>query len=276
MLLPFSGANGILYSPFLALWLFYCAILNLKDKSIDKSSPFTGYFLIISSLISLAFTLAYFNGFEFPRWYPHSPSITATLVTAAKFQTLGVGPGVKKYWNFSAIIVNSFLLVTALISLRAIFQKSGLERNRALGITLFLGNAIAFAIAVGWGRAAVVPTAGLQLRYGLLAAPALISSFYIWELYGLPKLTSVAQNGLLFVALLLLPFNTKAGFEWRDWYKEGMDKVEKEILSGDPPSIIAKQNKTFLVHWWDETKLAEAMLMLKQARIGPFSKMKAD
>jgi len=276
MLLPLCGANGILYSPFLALWLFYCAILNLGDKSKEKSSPFTGYYLIMSFLISLAFTLAYFKGFEFPRWYPHSRSITATLITAAKFQALGFGPGVKKYWNFSAIIVNSFLLVTALISIRAIFQKSGLERNRALGITLFLGNAISFAIAVGWGRAAVVPTAGLQLRYVLLAAPAIITAFYIWELYGLPKLASVVQNGLLLVALLLLPFNTKAGFEWRDWYREGMNKVETEILSEDAPSLIAKQNKTFLVHWWDEKRLTETMLMLKEARIGPFSKMKGE
>jgi hypothetical protein len=227
-------------------------------------------------LISLAFIFLYFIGFEFPPWYPHSPSIWATLITAGKFQALGLGPAVKTDWNVSAIIVSGFLLITALISLRAIFQNSGAERHRALGISLFLGNALFFAIAVGWGRAAVVPTVGLQLRYVLLAAPALITAFYIWELYGSPKLREAVQIGLLLIALLLLPFNTKAGFEWRDWYKEGMDKVETEILAGNPPSQIAERNRVFLVHWWDDTKLAEAMLTLKKAGVGPFSKMKAD
>jgi hypothetical protein len=276
MLLPLSGANGLLYSPFLALWLFYCGILNFRNKLNVNRYFLISSILIISSLISIAFIFLYFIGFEFPPWYPHSPSIWATLITAAKFQALGLGPAVKTHWNVSAIIVSGFLLITAIISLRAIFRTSGVERHRALGISLFLGNAFFFAISVGWGRAAVVPTVGLQLRYVLLAAPALITAFYIWELYGLPRLRSAPQIGLLLFTLFLLPFNIKAGFEWRHWYKEGMDKVEAEILSGNPPSQIAERNREFLVHWWDETKITEAMLMLREAGIGPFSKMKGE
>jgi hypothetical protein len=110
------------------------------------------------------------------------------------------------------------------------------------------------------------------LRYVLLAAPALITAFYIWELCGLPRLRS-APRLVCYYLPYLLPFNTKAGFEWRHWYKEGMDKVEAEILSGNPPSQIAERNRVFLVHWWDDTKLGSNAYAQK-SRNWPFSKMK--
>lgn len=275
MLLPLSGANGLIYTPFLSLWLFYCGILNLR-RATDFNARFsTSVILVISALIALALSILYFVGYYSPSWYPHSPNIWATLITASKFQAMGLGPAVKKSWNLSILIVNGFILITALVSPILVLRSKGLERQRALGIFLFLINAIVLAFAMGWGRATVVPTAGFPLRYALLTVPALIIAYFIWELYELPKLRSLAQIGLLVGSLIVLPFNTKAGLEWRNWYTGVMDKVEHDILVGTPPALLAKRHGN-LVHWWDEARLTSALIMLKEAGVGPFSQMKVE
>jgi hypothetical protein len=276
VLLPLCGANGLLYTPFFALWLFYCGILNLRLKPKFSRHRLISAVLIISASTAIVLTCLYFVGYESPPWYPHSPNIWATIVTAAKFQALGLGPAVKKFWNLSIIMVTGFLLLTAFIATLGIFRNKGLDRNRALGVFLFLGTTSAFALAMGWGRAAIAPTSGLPMRYVLLAVPAFCASYFIWELYGPTKLRSIAQISLLLGCLTLLPFNTKAGFEWRDWYASGMNNVERDILSGTPPSILAERHKSFLVHWWSNKRLNSAMNMLHKAKIGPFSNMKTE
>ncbi len=129
---------------------------------------------------------------------------------------------------------------------------------------------------MGWGRSGLVPMVGMPMRYVLLSVPALFTAFFMWELYGSRRFRTVVHRGLLLGMCLLIPFNTMAGFQWRDWYLGGMNGVEQDLLAGTPRSLLAKRHREFLIHWWDEAKLTAHMQMLHDAGSGPFAKMRED
>ena len=162
------------------------------------------------------------------------------------------------------------------MAVSGVLRHKGQDRHRALGVLLFFSSLAVFALAIGWGRSGLVPTVGMPIRYVLLAVPAFCTAFFVWELYGSRKLRTTAQRGLLLGMCLLIPFNTMAGFQWRNWYRAGMDAVEHDLLAGTPRSLLAERHRAFLIHWWDETKLADSMRMLHEAGIGPLAQMRED
>ncbi len=276
VLLPLCGAIGLVFVPFLALWLSYCGVLHWYSVKKVGGRQWLGGFLIGSAAIALCLMGLYFVGYERPYWNPPSPGLGATLKTTAKFVALGFGPVAAKSWALSTMAAFAVLLPSAVVAVSGVLRHKGLERHRALGVLLFFSTLAVFALAMGWGRSGLVPTVGMPIRYVLLAVPAFCTAFFVWELYGARKLRTTAQRGLLLGMCLLIPFNTMAGFQWRNWYRQGMDAVEHDLLAGTPPSLLAERHRAFLIHWWDETKLADNMQMLHDAGIGPFTQMRED
>ena len=262
MLLPLCGAIGLIFIPFLAPWLIYCGVRNRRSPD--------GRFLIACAAIALCLVGLYFVGYNRPDWNPPSPGIGATLKTAAKFVAFGFGPVAAKSWALFVMLTFGILVPSGAVAVLGTIRHRGWERHRALGVLLFCSILAVFALAIGHGRAGLVPTVGLPMRYVLLAAIAFFTAFFVWELYGHPRWKTTVQRGLLLMMCLLLPLNTLAGFGWRDWYVQGMKAVEQDLLAGTPRSILAEQHRDFLVHWWDENKLAEHMQMLHDAEIGLF------
>jgi hypothetical protein len=76
--------------------------------------------------------------------------------------------------------------------------------------------------------------------------------------------------------LILLPFNIKEGLSFGDWYRNGVGTVQKDISTEIPRSMLVERHRDFLISWWDETQLTNAMQMLHDAGIEPFSNMKED
>ena len=276
VLLPLCGANGLLFVPLLALWLIYSGVLNWYSVKTKGGRQWISGFLIGSAVISLCLTALYFVGYEHPSWNPPSPGLGATLKATAKFLALSFGPVAARSWYLSVIAVVGFLLVSGGLAVLGVLRHKCLEKHRALGVLLFFGNIALFAIVMGWGRAGLIPTLGLPIRYVLFAVPALCTAFFVWELYGSPKLRTVAQMGLLVVMCLLLPFNMIEGLRWGDWYRKGMEAVEHDILAGTSHSILATRHRDFLIHWWTKDQLAAGMQMLKDTGIGPFVQMKEE
>lgn len=269
VLLPLCGGIGLLFVPFLALWLIYCGFIHLKavkNRSI-------GTFLIASATIALCLIGLYFVGYQRPYWNPPSPGIGATLKTAAMFLALGFGPVAAKSWKLSILVTFAVLVPSLAVAVKGVLRHQGLEKHRALAVLLFFSSLVIFALAMGWGRSGLVPTVGMPIRYVLLAVPILCMAFFVWELYGSRQFRTVLQRSLLIGMCLLIPFNTMAGFQWRNWYLDGMQAVEQDIFAGTSRTQIAKRHKNFLIHWWDENLLAARMQMLHDAGIKPFSQM---
>jgi hypothetical protein len=276
VLLPLCGGIGLLFVPFLALWLSYCGVRHWQTVKTSGGQRWISGILIGAVAIALSIIGLYFVGYQRPYWNPPSPGIGATLQTAAKFLALGFGPAAAKSWKLSIFVAFALLVPSIGVAVNGVLSHKGLERHRALGVLLFSSSLAVFALAMGWGRAGLVPTVGMPIRYVLLSVPALCTAFFVWELYGSHKFRTLVQRSLLIGMCLLIPFNTMAGFQWRDWYLGGMNAVEQDLLTGTPASLLAKRHRKFLVHWWDETKLAAHMQMLHDMGSGSFAKMRKE
>jgi hypothetical protein len=216
-------------------------------------------------------TTLYFVGYERPEWAPPNPGIVPSLVTAVQFIAFGFGPIAKDFWSLTAGAALLLLFSSFVILLLALRRHIGLERQRALGISIFLGSVLFYALAFGWGRSGtVVLDSNWPLRYVLLSAPALCTAYFVWLLYGPARLQPAVAKVALGLVLLFLPINTIEGLQWNDWYQEQVAALSYDIEAGLPHQALAERHNEFLVHWWQPSQLAEAMQMLQAASIGPF------
>ncbi|MCW3091605.1 MAG: hypothetical protein JWP81_2674 [Ferruginibacter sp.] len=276
MLLPLSGANGLLYLLPVMPWLALQAYFHVSSKEAAASRRI-GISLIISLALTLLLVIVYFVGYQHPTWYPPSPGIFATLKTAVKFMALSFGPAVSRAWGVSGLFAFALTLATAILLISTIIKSRyrGPEFRRAGGLFLFLGGNVLFALAMGYGRAAQVASVGLPIRYVFLSMPLLIICYSTWQFYGLPLSRKMIQWGLFITMLILIVPNTRKGFNWRDYCVQGADSVIHDINYGVPRSALVERHVNFLLHW-DKNMLAKGMQQLKEARMGPFKNMKSD
>jgi hypothetical protein len=267
LMLPLVGANGLAVVPAGALWLVYLGFLRWREAALPGRHLALALWVV--SALGLLLVPLYFLGYEKPTWNPPSPGLAESLLTSGKFLAMSVGPVAARSWALFILVTLSLVLVTGFVLLRGLKHEQTSERRRALGLALFLGTFMLLVLAMGWGRAGLVPTAGMPARYALFAAPVLIWAYYVWELYGPRKLSQVIHTGLLLLMLILLPFNTLKGFSWRNWYTRGMKAVEADIAAGLTPAMLAERHRAFLLHW-DQGKLEDGIRMLQEAGIGPF------
>ncbi len=275
--LPFCGANGLLLVPLLAPWFIYRGFVNWyatdsKDKQRSAS-------IISISLAAIALCLIgiYFIGYQRPTWNPPSPGLWATLQTVAKFLAYSFGAVSAYWWSFFVLIAFGIFIPTFGIVILGIVRHQGFERQRALMMLLLCGIFGVYSLAVGYGRAGLVPSQGFPIRYVMFAVPMLCIAFFIWELYGSRKWQQIVPWGLFLWMLLLLPLNTIAGFEmFGNWYDGVMDSVERDIANGIPRSLLAQRHRDSLIHWWSDRELADNMQMLYEDRVGVFAQMRED
>jgi hypothetical protein len=273
VMLPLCGANGILFVPFLSIWLGLCSRLNYRRGERHWISALLAGSAVLAVLISSI----YFIGYIRPDWNPPSPGSVESLKTAAKFMALSLGPAAAGSWRLSSLVAFTFIFSGAILTVFGIFKKNtGTERLRAWSVFLFFCSLILFDLVIGWGRAGLVPTAGLPIRYVLLSVPVLCTVFFISELYGPAGYRGFLQMALLSVMLILLPLNMARGMQWGDWYSQGMDQIEKDVLAGDSQDVLAEKHRDFLIHWWDKDRLSSGMEMLRNQGTGIFSKMRED
>ena len=278
ILLPLSGANGLFFAPFFACWLGYCGWRQWRsDAPAEGRQRRAGVSLLACSGVALALTGLYFAGYVRPQWTPPNPGVRASLVAAIQFVALAFGPAARSSWVLAALAAAAVLVPSAIVAARGFSRAAGPERHRALGVLVLAGTLVLFGLVMGWGRAGVIPIYGFwPIRYSLLAFPALITAFFVWELYGAPRPRAVIQNALFTGMFLLMPLNTVHGFWWRDWYLAGFDALQHDLAAGVPRSALADRNRGFLSHSMDPPRLAALMLMLKDSRMGPWVQLRGD
>jgi hypothetical protein len=262
VLLPLGGGTALPMVPAVAAAMGSLVLLSPTTRA-------TRRVVLGAVVLSTALVGVYFIDWARPPWYPDNPGPGSTLRTTAKVLTLGWGPGVDSSWVLAGAATAAVLGSAVFVLVRAL-QRNDAERPRALAVGFLTAGTGLTALAIGYGRAALVPVEGLPDRYVLAAAPALIAAWFAWALFGPSRLRVVVQGGFLVAALLLLPLNVQKGYEWRDWYTDGMDAVERDIGAGMPREELARRHHGFLMHW-DAELLSWRMELLRQERIGPFA-----
>ncbi len=271
-LLPFTGASGLPFVPAvaaiaLALGGLAVPVLGRTGAAGRRATAV----LAIGAAISVAGFGLYFVGYERPTWIPDNPGVGASLETAGRF--LGMGFGTRYGLLpalFALLVVGSGIVVAARRALRG---PRDAERRRAVALLAFLGGGVGLALAVGYGRAALVPDVGMPSRYSLFAVPLPIAAWFAWQHFGPERLRPWVQGAILAGFLVALPFNWKDGWSARDWYVTGMTAVERDIDAGVPRDELVRRHGKFLLHW-DPNLLAEGMDILHERRIGPFTRLR--
>jgi hypothetical protein len=266
--LPLSGANGLVFTPFLAGWLGYSAWSARRDEP-RTAGPWRGISAGAAAL-AIILCLVYFIGYQSSPWNQPSPGPGASLVTAGKFLALSLGPAAAYGWfvcgavSVLAVAASAYCLVVA-------YRERPDERLRILGLVAFLAAASVLALAVGWGRAGRAAATGrMPSRYVLLAGPGLCAAYFAMLLYG-RAWSQRLTTGLALIVALMFPLNTRVGWQRRAWFGAGFAAFERDLQAGTPGSLLAHRHYPFLLHW-DETLMSASLQQLHEARIGPFAR----
>lgn len=275
LLLPLSGANGILFVPLTAFWLVYVVVVRPRQSQ-EGPSWIRGV-AVGAAVLAVALCAVYFVGYDRPTWKPENPGLVPTASVAARFLTFGLGPAVLHAWGPAALAGGGLLISSAVMVVAGTWRSAPRERRRAAALLIFLVNMAGFAVIFGWGRAGVIlRDNNWPLRYVLMAAPAFCAAYFGWLLYGPTRLRTAGQAVFCVIALMFAPVNIQAGLEWARWYDGGMRSLERDISAGLPADSLARRHRSFLVHWWAEPTLADGMRLLKEMGVGPFAKMRAE
>lgn len=283
VLLPLTGASGLVFAIALAPWAAWAGFTQLRAARLTNASSTSGAMLLTSAIVAPTLVAVYFIGYVKPWWNPPNPGRLQTLKTTLRFLALAWGAAARSAWTISIIAIVAVLAINTLLLVRALVRCSEAERQRAFGLLSFAGGCAVLALAIGWGRAATDMVSGMPMRYVLFAVPALCATYFIWELYAPVAPRRWLEAALCLAMIVLLPWNTREGFGlpgrydvgWRGWYVTGMNAVEHDIESGVPRLEMASRHREFLMHW-DEAKLAAGMRMLHDAQIGPFRRLRDD
>src|SRR5690242_10403584 len=251
VLLPLCGANGIVFTPFMAFWLAAGTVLFRRDASARWIAPFHGACVVVSiALIGL-----YFAGYEKDLAHPN-PGLWPTVLTGARFVGIAIGPvgaGTVPPRLISGLFfcaVTFALLASTLIPLRlGLLRARGPERFRVYGLAIFGVAMAALVVAIAWGRAGWVPRFGIPDRYALFSVPALCAAYFAWILYGPEPLRDRIAIAFAAAGLLALPLNLREGNWWRGWYAGNMTAFERDLSAGLPWQELADKHYPFLLHW---------------------------
>jgi hypothetical protein len=270
VLLPLSGANGLLFTPFVALWLAAGTLVHRRDMTARWVVPFQ----IVCVNISLALVGLYFVGYVRPAWGPHNPGFGPTVKTGARFVGMAFGP-VGTYPGWIAALacgVASLFLASSIIPLRRGLRSNRTsERSRVFGFLIFAAAMAALVVAIAWGRAGWVPRFGMPDRYALFSVPALCAVYFVWILYGPEVVRDRIAITFVMATLVAFPFNLLQGRKWRDWYVAGMQAFEHDLSDGLSWQELADRHHKFLMHW-NRDALVERMRMLHEAKTGPLGR----
>lgn len=269
-LLPISGANGLAVTLALAPWVMVSGMRFLRDRTPSVATAGPGFALMGSAIFSVLLIRIYFIGYEHPSWSPPLANFQQFMVAAEAYFALALGPAAKWFPKPAAIFVLAMLLGGLFLSLRAFWTNRSEDRARSGTLALFIACGCALGVAISLARGAYPYP--MPDRYALFSVQPLLASAYAVQLYAGPRPRRVLLNGLALLFFLLLPLNTTAGFYWRDWYDEGMRRVEADIEASVPIPELVERNYGFLLHW-DKDLLQRSIRALNEKGIGPFARL---
>ncbi len=182
-------------------------------------------------------------------------------MTSIQFLTMGFGPAVRAVWPFSGLGVFCLLLLSAAV-LAIVVRNQPRERNRALGLLLFLGAMASLALGLGLGRD------GFEPRYITLSVPVWCCVYFVWELYGHRKINFSVRMLLLLITCLTLWPNTQFGLAYARDLRARLGSFERDMAAGMPSYKLINRYGAYLHPHHDIPD--DYMPMLHRAGVGKF------
>ncbi len=272
-LLPMSGANGIVLALGMAPWALFTAFLH-RDEDRRSSALLSG-----GAFLAIAGTALYFTGYVRPPWSPppadswqfyHATQAYFAMATGTWARPLQITPGV---WTGSpdglaALFVLAVLALGASLALFAFVRRFRFADSRSLGLLAFISCNILLGVIIAYSRGALPYY--MPSRFALFATLPFLAAIFAVQLYGPKRPASVFSALIAVVFLALLPFNTRSGFEWRNWYVAGIEQFEADLARNLPLEEIAERNTDHLLHSCDGC-LQRHLRHLRAAGVEPYA-----
>jgi hypothetical protein len=266
-LLPLCGTMGLAQVPAAACWLAACGLTAWR--SAERHGRRDGACMLALAAASLALVGVYFIGLQRPEG-TESHSLAASLVTSCQFLSLGFGLVYKPFWWVWGLLSLGLLVAGTLILVR-VWLRQPAERLRAFGLLCFLAGIAALAIGVGWRREGY----GLARRYITLMAPGLCCAYFVFLVYGRPRPGRVVNGLLALVMALMLIQNTTD--EHTAFFSQNLERFQHDLEEGQFPSVLGARYSSYPFSLYPDAKiLADYMVMLHRAGIGPFRQVRED
>ena len=191
----------------------------------------------------------YFVGYARMPYVPLTHSLPAIASAAAKFLTLGLGPGAVGlnfdrqaptfFWKIVYAGVVALYVASGWVLLRAWWNQPE-QRARAAGLFLFLGAIASLAFGVGMSRDA------FETRYVTLSVPGICAVYLVWTLFGAKRLQNIVRALLLVISLAVFTSNMSWGWRWAHYLKSHLAGFERDVRAGMPPTSFFIVMPTFI------------------------------
>jgi lipopolysaccharide transport system permease protein len=275
ILLPLSGANGLLWLPLNLLFFAYYGFRCWRGAAKGSSSRWAAAFLLGAVLLSAIISGLYLLDYRQPDWVPPNPGILPSLYATLQLLAMGIGPVARSAWLPAITITLLIVVPAAFILVRGAIRFLGSkEEIRIVGILAFFGNAVLFSMALAYGRAGVVGVipgwSTWPVRYAHFGAPLLFTVYFVWLLYFPARFARAVSTALALLLFMLLPLNAIHGYEWYYWASLQDDNIMDQIDAGASTDAIARQFRENLWSWADPGALETNLQWLKEAGIPPF------
>lgn len=271
LLLPLTGTTGLMFVPFMALWLVDSGLRRWRSR--EPQGKRHGLFIFALAVVPLLVVILYFRGLRLKSFAPHA-GLLASIRSATKFLSTSVGPIAISFWPYSGFLVLGLLSLAA-VNLAMGWWGRPLERFRAQGLLLFMCAIVTLALGIGWGRAALGDERAFSPTYVTLAALTLCVVCFASGI-GIKPINRFTQAGLFLLMCLLLPFNFQDGLENGRRRSERMDAFVKDLQAQTPPYLLAERHVSFLIPYQMKGQFVEWLRMLRDAGIGPYRYLPDD
>jgi hypothetical protein len=278
--LGMCGSSGAAQVPSAALWLAYVGFE--KWRSSAPGGRRGAALAWSTAAVALIYVLLSFPALERGGDAESHPGVTAAVRTSLEFLSTALGPAA---WTVAGATFPPFPWVGVGVAIMAIITAALLvaawiqhptERLRAAGLLLFLTGMGVFAAGVGWGRAGAEPGAGYATRYAIYTSPILFAVYFAWELYGRRFAGRLVPTALLAALVTLLAPNMSQSWAQVKHHVQQARDMERDLLAGSPPRLLAERYKGFLLHDIPEARehLPFCMKLLHAKNLGIFRHLK--
>jgi hypothetical protein len=275
VLLPLCGGTGLALVPALGVWLGYAGVLSWRSS--EPHGRLAGLLAMAFTAAAILLVLVYFVGFEETTpGVPPNAGLKASLRTSLEFLSCGTGEApVRALWPYLSVGLAALGGISFLAVVHA-WREEPQERFRTVGLFLFAGAMTSLALAIGWGRSGFGAGTGANSRYVTIAAPALCTMYFFWELRRGPGSYVVPMSLFLLLWATLWPNVDSALTFARDLSKRTGD-LEKDLLAEMPKSELAYRHRNlYTLDLGSAEIVAEKLSWLREAEIGPFSRLQPD
>ncbi|MCF1711112.1 hypothetical protein L0V05_20090 [Tabrizicola sp. J26] len=265
-LLPLSGANGIVTACSMVPWAILTGIYEVRNNG--PKARRTGRVMFAGALLAVLSSALYFVGYVKPSWSPPLANWPQFVHAANAYFAMAFGAGSIFFQRPLAVLAVLVCLGGGAASLVAFLRNWRATGGRAFGLASFIAAGLALGVLIAAARGTYPYR--MPDRYAIFSVMPLLAAFCALELFGPVPMRRFMMNTAAIFFLVFLPWNIQAGFAWRDWWVQGMTRVEADIAANMTIEEVAHRNFPFLLHGQEET-LRNAITQLQRAGIGPFA-----